>query len=233
MAGLTEPVPGATPLDEDDLAGMIPTWVTTRADLDAVENDGIQRAVLWVLSSRVRYTIEALLTATFADRLHNRMFGMVWRWAGQRRQRVTNIGVEPYQITTKLRDVLEDAAYWHTHADGGFTPVEVAARLHHRLVAVHPYPNGNGRHSRLMADAYLHRCGLVPFGWGGLDLSAATESRARYIETLRAADAGDYAPLIKFAAAPGAPSGGEPEAAARHRAEPSTPPTRASDHGTP
>ncbi len=77
MAGLTEPVPGATPLDEDDLAGMIPTWVTTRADLDAVENDGIQRAVLWVLSSRVRYTIEALLTATFADRLHNRMFGMV------------------------------------------------------------------------------------------------------------------------------------------------------------
>jgi Fic-DOC domain mobile mystery protein B len=208
VAGLTEPVPGATPLDEDDLAGLIPTWVTTRADLDAVENDGIQRAVLWVFSPRVRYTIEDLLTAAFADRLHKRMFGMVWQWAGHRRQRVTNIGVEPYQITTKLRDVFDDAAYWHTHADGGFTPVEAAARLHHRLVAAHPYPNGNGRHSRLMADAYLHRCGLAPFGWGGLDLSAPTESRARYIETLRAADAGDYAPLIEFAAAPGTPSDG-------------------------
>ena len=195
-------------LDFDDLAGLIPTWVTTRADLDAVENEGIQRAVLWVFSPRVRYEVEDLLTAAFADRLHVRMFGKVWRWAGKRRQRVTNIGVEPYQITTKLRDVLDDAAYWHTHADAGFTPVEVAARLHHRIVAVHPYPNGNGRHSRLMADAYLHRCGLPQFGWGGLDLSAATESRARYLEALRAADAGDYALLIEFAAAPSTASDG-------------------------
>lgn len=202
MADLIGQVPGATPLDEDDLAGLIPTWVTTRADLDAVENEGIQRAVLWVFSPRVRYEVEDLLTAAFADRLHVRMFGKVWRWAGKRRQRVTNIGVEPHQITTKLRDVFDDAAYWHTHADAEFTPVEVAARLHHRLVAVHPYPNGNGRHSRLMADAYLRRCGLPSFGWGGLDLSATTESRARYIEALRAADAGDYASLIEFAAAP-------------------------------
>ena len=202
MADLTEPVPGATPLDEGDLAGLIPTWVTTRADLDAVENEGIQRAVLWVFSPRVRYEVDDVLTAAFADRLHARMFGKVWRWAGKRRQRVTNIGVEPYQITTKLRDVFDDATYWHTHADAGFTPVEVAARLQHRLVAVHPYPNGNGRHSRLMADAYLRGCRLPPLGWGGLDLNAATESRARYIETLRAADAGDYGPLIEFAAAP-------------------------------
>ncbi len=89
MAGLTEPVPGATPLDEDTLAGLIPTWVATRADLDAVENDGIQRAMLWVFNPRVRYAIEDLLTAPFADRLHHRMFGGVWRWAGQRRRRVT------------------------------------------------------------------------------------------------------------------------------------------------
>ena len=202
MADLTETVPGATPLAEDDLAGLIPTWVTTRSDLDAVENDGIQRAMLWVFSPRVRYTIDDLLTARFADRLHNRMFGGVWRWAGQRRQRMTNIGVEPHLIATKMRDVFDDTAYWHTHTDVGFTPVEIAARLHHRLVAVHPYPNGNGRHSRLMADAYLHRCGLAPFEWGGLDVSAAPESRTRYIATLRAADAGDYVPLVEFAAAP-------------------------------
>jgi Fic-DOC domain mobile mystery protein B len=203
VADLTEPTPGATPLDEDDLAGLIPSWVTTRADLDAAENDGIQRAVLWLFSPRVRYTIDDLLTVAFADRLHERMFGSVWRWAGRRRQRVTNIGVEPQQITTKLRDLFDDATYWHTHDDAGFTPIDIAARLHHRLVAVHPYTNGNGRHSRLMADAYLHRRGLPPFEWGGLDLDAATESRARYIATLRAADAGDYAPLIGFAAAPG------------------------------
>jgi fido (protein-threonine AMPylation protein) len=111
VAGLTEPVPGATPLDEDDLAGLIPTWVTTRADLDAVENDGIQRAMLWVSNPRVRYTTEDLLIAAFADRLHKRIFGMVWQWAGQRRQRITNIGIEPYQITTKLRDAFDAAAY--------------------------------------------------------------------------------------------------------------------------
>ena len=202
MAGLTEPVPGATPLDEDTLAGLIPTWVATRADLDAVENDGIQPAMLWVFNPRVRYAIEDLLTAPFADRLHHRMFGGVWRWAGQRRRRVTNIGVEPYQIPTKLREVFDDAWFWHTHSDAGFTPVEIAARLHHRLVAVHPYRNGNGRHSRLMADAYLHRRGMAPFGWGGLDMNAPTESRARYIATLHAADEGDYGPLIEFAAAP-------------------------------
>ena len=208
MAGLTEPIPGATPLDEDDLEGLLPTWVTTRADLDAVENDGIQRAVLWVLNPRVRYTVEDLLSIEFADRMHKRMFGTVWRWAGQRRRRVTNIGVEPYQIATKLRDVFDDVSYWRTHADGGFTDVEVAVRLHHRLVAVHPYPNGNGRHSRLIADADMHRCGLAPLGWVGLDLSAPTQSRVRYIAALRAADAGDYAPLIEFAAAAGTASNG-------------------------
>jgi Fic-DOC domain mobile mystery protein B len=123
----------------------------------------------------------------------------VWRWAGQRRQQVTNIGVEPHQITIKLRDVFDDVRYWHEHPDVGMEQVEIAVRLHHRVVAVHPYPNGNGRHARLMADALLRRYGHDLLPWGGRDLSDASETRAAYIRALQHADRGDYEQLIAFA----------------------------------
>ena len=200
MATLSGQAPGETPLTEDDLAGLKPSWVATRADLNAAEQEGILNASKWLLSSRNLPAVETLLTATFADRLHKRMFGGVWRWAGQRRQRVTNVGVEPYQITTKLRDVFDDALHWHHHPDLGMDHIEIAVRLHHRLVAVHAYPNGNGRHSRLMADALLRRGGHDPLPWGGRDLVEVNETRAAYIQALQQADRGDYEPLIAFAA---------------------------------
>jgi Fic-DOC domain mobile mystery protein B len=200
VAALSGQAHGETPLTEEDLAGLKPSWIATRADLNAAEQEGILDASRWLLSSRHLPAVDTLLTAAFADRLHKRMFGGVWRWAGQRRQRVTNIGVEPYQITTKLRDVFDDARYWHLHTDHGMDRVEIAVRLHHRLVAVHPYPNGNGRHARLMADALLRRYEHDPLPWGGRDLGEASATRAAYIQALQQADRGDYEPLITVAA---------------------------------
>jgi Fic-DOC domain mobile mystery protein B len=197
MASLKGHAPGETPLTEEDLAGLKPSWIATRADLNAAEQEGILSASTWLLSSRNLPAAETLLTTAFADRVHRRMFGGVWRWAGQRRQRDTNIGVEPYQITTKLRDVFDDAIYWHHHS--GMDQVEAAVRLHHRLVAVHPYPNGNGRHARLMADALLRGFGKDPLPWGGRDIGGVSATRAAYIRALQQADRGDYQPLITFA----------------------------------
>lgn len=127
------------------------------------------------------------------------MFCDVWTWAGQQRKRETNIGVDPAQIAERVKVVLDDAAYWHAH--GTYPAEEAAVRLHHRLVAIHPFPNGNGRCTRLIADLYLRSVGADRLGWGGSDLATEGDLRSDYLEALRAADAGDYEPLLLFATA--------------------------------
>ncbi len=125
------------------------------------------------------------------------MFEPVWTWAGQQRRRETNIGVPPHQIGTQVESTLADARYWHETKVFGSD--EVAARTHHRLVTVHPFPNGNGRATRLIADCYLEACSLEAFTWGAGDLSSPTPRRKEYLKALRAADDDDYRPLIEFA----------------------------------
>jgi Fic-DOC domain mobile mystery protein B len=129
--------PGATPLTPEDVEGLLPTWVATRADLNQVEQANIEAAVRWAFVGRKPVSrVEDLLTPQFSDRVHRRMFGDVWTWAGKRRRRLTNIGVDPTEITTQMKLALDDALYWH--ANGVFEPAELAVRIHHRLVCVHP-----------------------------------------------------------------------------------------------
>jgi Fic-DOC domain mobile mystery protein B len=198
---LGEPdAPGATPLTPEDFEGLLPTWVATRADLNICEHANIEDALRWAFARRGRRavsTVGELLTSEFSDRLHQKMFCDVWTWGGQRRRTMTNIGVDPFEIGVQLRLALDDALFWHEHAT--FPPSEIAVRLHHRLVCVHPYPNGNGRQTRLMADIYLHLAEAPPFTWGGSTLDAPTEARARYIASLRLATAGDISELLAFA----------------------------------
>ncbi len=191
--------PGATPLTLDDLNGLIPNWVTTRAELNEVEQTNIEAATRWAfLGRKPMSTVPGLLTARFSDRLHRRMFGDVWSWAGQRRTQKANIGVDPPEIAVAMKLALDDAVYWHLHKV--FAPDEIAVRIHHRLVSVHPYPNGNGRHTRLLADLYLHLTQQPRLTWGGgSPLNSAGLDRTRYIDTLVAATAGDIGPLVKFA----------------------------------
>lgn len=188
---------GATPLDAEDLEGLIPSFVATRADLNVVESENIRRAINWA-QREARRGPGHVLSYPFMMALHRRMFSDVWRWAGTHRRRETNIGVPPHMVAMESQNQLDNAQFWH--AESVFPPDELAARVHCRLVCVHPFPNGNGRCTRLMADLYLVSIGDAPFTWGSTDLDADCSGRSAYIAALvKAAEYDDYADLIRFA----------------------------------
>jgi Fic-DOC domain mobile mystery protein B len=164
-----------------------------QADLDEAEASNILGAVEWARRSRRR----DILHRSFVLELHRRMFGDVWLWAGTWRQRQTNIGVEPATVPMRVEGLLNDVRYWLSQQI--YDRDELAIRLHHQMVLIHPFPNGNGRHTRMMADLLRARLGAAPFSWGGASLSAASEVRERYIDSLHAADGGDLDPLLAFA----------------------------------
>jgi Fic-DOC domain mobile mystery protein B len=138
-----------------------------------------------------------MLSEDFIRALHKRMFGDVWEWAGTFRTTERNIGVGAYRIGAELAGLLSDVRYWIEHET--YQPDELAIRFHHRLVAIHPFPNRNGRHARLAADLLIERPGGERFSWGGGGLGDVGELRARYVTALRAADNHDIAPLMEFA----------------------------------
>jgi Fic-DOC domain mobile mystery protein B len=189
---------GATPIEEQDLDGLIPDFVTTRADLNQVEFENVLAAFPWAQRQARLLGVDGVLDYGFMVALHRRMFGDVWRWAGTQRWRITNIGVEPHLIVAQSRLLFDDARFWHTRQV--FAPDELAARVHCRLVSVHPFQNGNGRCTRMMADLYLTAIGAKPFSWVGGGLDVEGSSRAAYIAALvRAASTGEYADLVRFA----------------------------------
>lgn len=191
---------GATPLEAEDLVGLIPEFVATRGDLNVVEFDNVTKAMPWALDQARKGRAELVLDYSFLFALHRRMFEDVWKWAGTQRRRATNIGVEPAQIVTLTKQTLDDAIWWHDNSV--FDIDERAARIHRRLVAVHPFPNGNGRCTRLFADIYLSAIGHPIFTWGaGGSLDEDGDARRRYLEALDAADGDDYGPLVAFARA--------------------------------
>lgn len=183
----------ATPLGPDERAGLKQSWITTRADLNAAEQDNIDKAVAWAFRNR-RVKI---LTVDFSTKLHRRMFGDVWTWAGVYRRTELNIGITPHRIAEEAALAFDDARFWT--GNHSYAPDEIAVRLHHRLVFIHPFANGNGRHARLMADLLIRQLGRTAFTWGGGALSDIGEIRRAYIGALRAADANNYVSLIAFA----------------------------------
>ena len=200
--GVIGPEPeGVTPIEAEDLDGLIPDFVATRADLNQVEYENIAKALPWAMRQVRLRGAAHLLNEAFVFEVHRRMFGDVWTWAGTRRRRETNFGMAPHQIPTALRQALDDARFWHEHE---VDPVDHrAARIHHRLVLVHPFPNGNGRCTRLIADLYLQSVGSPSFSWASGRLDGGTEAlqdvRRAYVAALDAAPADDYAALVAFA----------------------------------
>lgn len=200
MSGASTPFwtngpPGSTPLDPDEVEGLLPSHVATQGELDAWEQLNIARADTWAMSRR-RRRATTVLTSDFAQELHHRMFDRTWAWAGTYRRTGKNIGLPASQVRVALRERLEDAAVWIERQVHEID--EIAARLHYHLVLVHPWPNGNGRWARLMADALLHAERQPRFSWGGGDLARATNARTDYLAALRAADRGDFSPLLAF-----------------------------------
>lgn len=182
----------ATPLTAQERHELIPSYITTRDQLNAAEQLGIAEADRWAFSRKRKVLNERFLLA-----LHKRMFGDVWTWAGRIRTTQRNIGVEPYQIAIDLRQLLDDSQHWLEH--GTFPRDEFALRFHTRLVWIHLFPNGNGRHARLAADLLAVALGGERFSWGGGALMDDTALRKAYIAAVRAGDNQDFAPLLAFA----------------------------------
>lgn len=185
---------GATPLDPDEMRGLKFRYVTTRGELDELEQANIEQGLAWISRRRSG----SVFDDSFIRTLHKRLFGDVWAWAGEYRLTEKNIGIDPLQISVQLRILLGNASYWLQQET--FPPLEAAARFHHRLVQIHLFPNGNGRHARIATDIMLEEeYNHPPIAWAsGFNLQADNERRENYIAALRAADAGDFQSLLTF-----------------------------------
>jgi Fic-DOC domain mobile mystery protein B len=192
---------GATPLTEEETVGLIPTFVATRADLNLVEQSGIAVALRWSARSPAARTADRILSEQFVRQLHRQMYGTVWRWAGTYRTSERNIGVDPTRISVAVRDLLDNAGFWLAPDTTWISPEKACLRVHHQLVAIHPFPNGNGRHARLFTDLLARSVGVDEFTWGGADLDSTGPDRAAYLAALRRADRDpdDLDDLLRFA----------------------------------
>ncbi len=186
---------GATPLDEDERRQLKPAHITTRSELNEWEQANISEAYDWAYSSR-RGGRPPLLSDTYVRRLHKRMFDKTWKWAGEYRTTGKNIGIVPWQIPEQVRILCDNTKYQIDHTR--FDPDRLAVEFHHRLVQIHPFPNGNGRHARLITDVLLRSVEREPFTWGGANLETAGQARQRYLDALRAADRGELDLLLRF-----------------------------------
>ncbi len=190
------PEEGQTLVSEEEKAGLKIKMITLQRELDVFELQNIAKARKWVKKKKV--SAVDVLNEAFLKKLHQHMFDDVWKWAGKFRQSEKNIGVPWVRVAREVKVLCDDAQFWVEHET--FPPEEIALRFKHRLVSIHCFPNGNGRHARMMADVLMEQVfGLAVFSWRAGDLISATEERKMYIAALRAADRGDIGPLLDFA----------------------------------
>jgi len=187
---------GQTPLEEEEKEGLLIKHITTKKELDEFEQHNIEKAIEWVMVRKL--TMDNVLNEGFALGLHKRMLGEVWNWAGKFRTSNKNIGVDKLQISTDLYQLNQDCKYWIGNKT--YNPDTLAITYKHRIVKIHPFANGNGRHSRLMADIIIeklldHRI----FTWGKVDLTQKGNERKKYIDSIIEADNGSIQPLLEFA----------------------------------
>jgi len=187
---------GQTPLDEEEKEGLKINSITKQKELDEFEQLNIEKAVEWTIHTNLKQ--ERILTEKFIKNLQKKMYGDVWKWAGEFRKTEKNIGVKRLKIILMLKDLLDDTKYWVEN--NTYPQDEIAIRFKHRLVAIHCFPNGNGRHSRLMADIFMESIfGKEIFSWHKSNMVKTDETRKKYITALKKADNGDIKPLIEFA----------------------------------
>lgn len=189
-------IDGQTPLNEEEQNGLLIPSITTREELDEFEQLNIEKAIQWTFGKK--WKAEQLFSEKFVKDLHKRMYGEVWKWAGAFRESEKNLGIKSYLIPTELKVLLDDAIFWVQNDT--YSPEELAIRFKHRLVSIHCFSNGNGRHSRLMADLIMEKLfNATFFSWGSSNLVKATETRKAYIKAVKMADKQDLQPLIVFA----------------------------------
>lgn len=185
---------GNTPLASEELAGLIPN-LATKEELNEWERENILLAREWAI--RDRTSLLEVISDEYVRKLHRKMFDQTWKWAGKYRRTEKNISVPALEILERVVTLFGDARYWIESKT--YPPDEIAVRFHHRLVFIHAFANGNGRHARLMADVLAIKLGRPAFTWGSSDLIKPGEARARYLDAIRTADGGDLRTLVEFA----------------------------------
>jgi len=196
---LDEPGDGA-PLTHEERQGLrLP--VLTRDELNRAEAENISQAMTWLFLSQRRLRPESVTREAWLQRLHWRMYNQVWAWAGKYRTTDRNLGVPYWQIRMDMHDVQADGQAWLADTSAArFSNDECAIRFGYRLVVIHPFPNGNGRWSRLVSDALTVALGEPRFTWGGASLTETGQLRRSYITALQTAEtAKDFGPLTAFA----------------------------------
>ena len=183
---------GHTELTDDDREGLLPSYISTRGELNDAEQRNITEALLLTPP-----TVEELLDDAYLRSLHRAMFGEVWSWAGRYRLRETNIGIDPILISAEVRTLVDNASAWIEH--DSFDPDELCTRFHHRLVEIHAFPNGNGRHGRIAADHLVTALGRNSFSWGANGHADPSAVRKGYVSALVRADRGHFDDLMTFA----------------------------------
>jgi Fic-DOC domain mobile mystery protein B len=187
---------GQTPIDEEEKLGLKVPIVSIKRELDEFEQKNIEDAMMWSLNNR--WEARSVFSTDFLKKVHRQMFNQVWSWAGQYRMTNKNIGVEFWKVASEAKQLIDDANHWYEY--NVYDQLEMAVRFKHRLVSIHCFPNGNGRHSRLMADIIMSHVYKQPvFTWGSRLSLPASEVRSKYISALKQADQGEFAPLIEFA----------------------------------
>ena len=185
---------GNTPLSPEEFVDLIPN-LATKEELNEWERENILRAREWAISDRTGPM--DVVSDEYVRKLHRKMFDAAWKWSGEYRRTEKNIGVPVQEIREMLVSLFGDVRYWIQNKT--YPPDEISIRFHHRLTFIHPFPNGNGRHARLIADVLVMKLGCVAFTWGSANLVKHGEARAKYVESIRAADRGEIQPLLTFA----------------------------------
>jgi Fic-DOC domain mobile mystery protein B len=191
-----EYINGQTPLDENEKEGLLIPTIATREELDEFEQQNIEEALQWVLGRSLK--AEMILTEKFICNLHKRMYGDIWAWAGKLRKTDKNLGIDKWQIPVALKTICDDTLFWINNET--YSPDEIAIRFKHRIVSIHCFSNGNGRHSRLMADVIIDKVYKLPlFTWGAGDLAHVGGARSAYLNAVKTADNENFQQLLKFA----------------------------------
>jgi Fic-DOC domain mobile mystery protein B len=194
MTTLASTRDGNTPLSPEELADLIPN-LATKEELNEWERENILRAREWAVGDRT--AVPDVASDDYVRKLHAKMFDQTWKWAGEYRRTEKNLGVSVHEIRERLMALFGDARYWTEN--NTYPTDEIAVRFHHRLVLIHPFPNGNGRHARLIADVIAMKLGRPAFTWGSANLVKEGEARTIYLDAIGAADNGDIQPLLNFA----------------------------------
>lgn len=189
-------LPGQTPLDESEKEGLLIHTITNRGELDEFEQQNIEDTLLWLQGRSLKP--ELIFSEKFCRNLHKRMYGNVWSWAGNFRKTDKNLGINKWEIPSAVKALCDDALFWLSHET--FSPDEIAIRFKHRLVSIHCFSNGNGRHSRLMADIIAEKIfRRPPFSWGAANRDPKFDARSLYLKAIKTADLEQFDLLLSFA----------------------------------